>query len=149
VDLKNDNSNHFKGLRRSMKIAAITEDGTTVSQHFGRAPYYLVLTVEDGKIVGKERRDKSGHHTFATHEEKHLAPRERHGYDAASQTKHAGMAATIADCQVLLVGGMGQGAYDSLKNGGIDVIVTDVNDIEEAVRRYLGGNLPNLEGRLH
>ena len=30
-----------------MKIAVITEDGSTVSQHFGRAPYYTVLTVED------------------------------------------------------------------------------------------------------
>ena len=32
-----------------MKIAAITEDGTTISQHFGRAPLYLVVTVEDAK----------------------------------------------------------------------------------------------------
>ena len=41
-----------------MKIAAISEDGTTISQHFGRAPYYLVITVEDGKVVSKEKRDK-------------------------------------------------------------------------------------------
>ena len=46
-----------------MKIAAITEDGATVSQHFGRAPYYLVVTVEAGKVVGQEKRDKAGHHT--------------------------------------------------------------------------------------
>jgi len=31
-----------------MKIAAVTEDGTTISQHFGRAPYYLVVT-DNGK----------------------------------------------------------------------------------------------------
>ena len=29
-----------------MKIVAITEDGKTISQHFGSAPYYLVLTIE-------------------------------------------------------------------------------------------------------
>ena len=89
-----------------MKIAAVTEDGTTISQHFGRAPYYLVIAVEDGKILSKEKRDKAGHHTFAAHEE-HLAPGERHGYDAGSQAKHASMAQTITDCQVLLAGGMG------------------------------------------
>ena len=45
----------------AMRIAAVTEDGITISQHFGRAPYYLVVTVENGKIVGRERRDKMGH----------------------------------------------------------------------------------------
>jgi len=29
-----------------MKIAAISENGTTVSQHFVRAPLYVVATVE-------------------------------------------------------------------------------------------------------
>ena len=40
-----------------MKIAAVSEDGVTISQHFGRAPFYVVVTVEryarvkNGKIV--------------------------------------------------------------------------------------------------
>ena len=132
-----------------MKIAAITEDGTTISQHFGRAPYYLVVTVEDGKIASKETRNKAGHYSFAAHEPEHLAHGERHGYDANSQAKHESMANTIADCQVLLVGGMGWGAYDSLKNAGIESVVTDVENIEEAVKLYLQGQLPNLMERLH
>mgnify|MGYP001095166884 CR=1 FL=1 len=40
-----------------MKIAAITDDGVAISQHFGRAAYYLVATVEDGQIVNRELRD--------------------------------------------------------------------------------------------
>jgi predicted Fe-Mo cluster-binding NifX family protein len=39
-----------------MKIAAITDDGKTISQHFGRAPYYLVVTVENGQIVDHTER---------------------------------------------------------------------------------------------
>ena len=74
-----------------MKIAAISDDGVTISQHFGRAPLYVVVTVEDDKIVGKETRDKSGHHTFAAHHPD-IAPGERHGYDAGSQVRHANMA---------------------------------------------------------
>jgi predicted Fe-Mo cluster-binding NifX family protein len=35
-----------------MKIAAVTEDGVIISQHFGHAPYYVVLTVEDGRVAG-------------------------------------------------------------------------------------------------
>jgi predicted Fe-Mo cluster-binding NifX family protein len=132
-----------------MKIAAITEDGTTISQHFGRAPYYTVVTVEDDKMVSKEERNKAGHHNFAAHEAEYLAPGERHGYDAGARSRHATMAQSIADCKVLLAGGMGWGAYDSLKNAGIEVFVTDVENIDEAVRLYLEGKLPNLMERLH
>ncbi len=48
-----------------MKIAVITDDGNTVSQHFGRAPYYLVVTVENKQIVDRQLRDKLGHAHFA------------------------------------------------------------------------------------
>lgn len=131
-----------------MKIAAITENGTTISQHFGRAPLYVVVTVEDGKIVSKETRAKAGHHTFAAHHVE-LAPGERHGYDAGSQVRHASMMENIADCQVLIAGGMGWGAYEGLKSRGIEPLVTDVDSIEEAVKLYLDGNLSNLMERLH
>jgi predicted Fe-Mo cluster-binding NifX family protein len=131
-----------------MKIAAITEDGIAISQHFGRAPLYLVATVEDGKIVSKETRDKTGHHTFAAHHTQ-LAPGERHGYDASAQVRHASMMENIADCQVLIAGGMGWGAYESLKSRNIQAIVTDVGTIDEAIKLYLEDRLPNLMERLH
>ena len=131
-----------------MKIAAITKNGTTISQHFGRAPLYLVVTVEDGKIVSKETRVKTGHLTFAAHHSE-LAPEERHGYDANSQARFASMADTIADCQVLIAGGMGWGAYENLESRNIKPVVTDVESIDEAVKLYLGGKLPNLMERLH
>lgn len=132
-----------------MKIATISEDGTTVSQHFGRAPYYLVITVEDGKVVSKEQRDKAGHHTFSAGQHPDTAPGERHGYDAGAQSRHATMAQSISDCQVLIAGGMGWGAYESLKGRGIETIITDVENIEEAVRLYVEGKLPNLMELLH
>ena len=131
-----------------MKIATITEDETTISQHFGRAPLYVVVMVEDGKIVSKETRAKTGHHTFAAHHPD-LAPGERHGYDAGAQTRHASMAETIADCQVLLTGGMGWGAYESMKSYNIEPVVTDVENIDEAVKLYIEGKLTNLMERLH
>jgi len=132
-----------------LKIAVISDDEVSISQHFGRAPYYVVLTVEEGKIVDSETRPKAGHHTFAAQEHPRLAPGERHGYDAGSQAKHRSMAETITDCEALLAGGMGWGAYESLKSYGIRPIITDVGDIREAVLQYLDGNLPDLMERLH
>lgn len=132
-----------------MKIAAISDDGNTISQHFGRASLYVVVTVEEGKMVSKETRAKSGHHTFAARPSPDLAPGERHGYDAGSQVKHSSMAETISDCQVLLVGGMGWGAYESMKSYNIEPIVTDVESIDQAVQLYIAGELTNLMERLH
>jgi len=132
-----------------MKIAAISDDGNTISQHFGRASLYVVVTVEEGKMVSKETRAKTGHHTFAAHPSPDLAPSERHGYDAGSQVKHSRMAETISDCQVLLVGGMGWGAYESMKSYNIEPIVTDVESIDQAVQLYIAGELTNLMERLH
>ena len=132
-----------------MRIAAVSDDGTQISEHFGRAPYYVVLTVEDGQIASTETRPKAGHHTFAAQEHPTLAPGERHGYDAGSQAKHRSMAETITDCQALIAGGMGWGAFESLKAYGIEPVVTDVRDIREAALRYSQGNLPNLMDRLH
>lgn len=132
-----------------MKIAAITEDGVTISQHFGRAPLYVVVTLEDGKIMSQETRAKRGHHTFAADQHGGPACGERHGYDTGSQSRHASMAETIADCQVLIAGGMGWGAYESMRSYNIEPVVTDVENIEEAVQLYLAGKLPNLMERLH
>jgi predicted Fe-Mo cluster-binding NifX family protein len=132
-----------------MKIAAVSDDGVSISQHFGRAEYYVVVTVEDGQIIAEETRPKVGHHTFAAQPHAPLAPGERHGYDPGSQDKHRAMAETIADCEVLIAGGMGWGAYESLKAGGIRPIITDLTDIREAVSRLLAGDLPDLMERLH
>jgi predicted Fe-Mo cluster-binding NifX family protein len=131
-----------------MKIAAITDDGTTISQHFGRAPYYTVLTIEDDQIVSREMRDKLGHRQFV-HEEGHLDDQGRHGFGPGSQDRHAAMASAISDCDVLLCRGMGMGAYESMKQSGIETIVTDISNIEEAVQAYLDGTIVHGAGMLH
>ena len=130
-----------------MKIAAVTEDGVTIGQHFGRAPYYLVLTVVDGQVVGREQREKVAHGRGA---DGHVhVEGQAHGFDAASQDTHGRMAAPIADCQVLLARGMGMGAYESLQQAGIRPVVTDVADIDAAVQAYLAGNLTDHVEKLH
>jgi len=43
------------------------------------------------------------------------------------------MAEAISDCQIVLAGGMGWGAYESMKSYNIESIVTDVKNIDEAV----------------
>lgn len=139
-----------------MKIAVVTDDQTTISRHFGRAQYYLVFTVEGGQVIRKELRDKLGHDQFRQehreqehHEHKHQDHERGHGYGRHSQEKHSRMMANIQDCQVLLCGGMGMGAYESLQRIGVSPILTDVKEIDTAVQAYLAGNLMDQRDRLH
>jgi predicted Fe-Mo cluster-binding NifX family protein len=134
-----------------MRIALATEDGTTISAHFGRAPKYLVVTVRQGQVVGREIREKPGHVHFAAdpHGGSGHQHQGRHGFDPAAQDRHASMAAVISDCQVLLVRGMGAGAYQSMTQAGIRPIVTDLEDADEAVQAVISGKIVDHTERLH
>jgi predicted Fe-Mo cluster-binding NifX family protein len=131
------------------KVAAITDDGTTISQHFGRAQYYLVATIENGQIVKRDLRNKLGHAHFVNQPHPEEQPGQPHGMDAASHNKHLQMAEAIADCEALLCRGMGMGAYESMKARGIRPVVTDIAVIDEAVVAYIEDNIIDQVERLH
>ena len=132
-----------------MKIAAVSDDGITISQHFGRAAYYVVVTLENNQIVAREKREKMGHTQFGGETHAEGADPRGHGFDPAAQSRHARMAGAISDCQVLLARGMGAGAYDSIQAAGICPIVTDIANIDDAVKAYLAGALVDHTERLH
>jgi len=133
-----------------MKIAAVTDDGLNISQHFGRAAYFAVFTVEGGAVVKRELRSKVGHAHFAAHEAGHEHDENQpHGTSPEARDRHTQMIAAIEDCQVLLARGMGMGARLSLEQAGVTAILTDVPDIETAVWRYLRGELADHKELLH
>ncbi len=132
-----------------MKIAIVTMDGETVSQHFGRSPYYKIYTFEEGDPVSAEmRRRGTGH--FAPdakgneHAMNHHADARGHGYDEGARMRHTMMAAELRDCDVLIAGGMGRGAYESFRRAGLEVILTDLLDINDVVNAWMRGELNNL-----
>lgn len=136
-----------------MNIAAVTDDGRTISPHFGRATSYVVFTVENGRIIAQERRDKIGHRQFQVeglngHHQHQNDPQGR-GFGKHSEEKHQRMFAAITDCQVLLARGMGHGAYLGLQQAGIRPIVTDIPEIEIAVQAVIEGSIQDHSERLH
>ena len=130
-----------------MKIAVATQDGKTVTKHFGRAAHYLVVTVEDGEVTATELRDKVGHREFVG--EPHDDQSGDHGFGPVAEDKHRQMAASVSDCTAVIVGGMGRGAFIGLQSLGLEAVVTDLDDAVEAAVRYAAGDLPNLVDRLH
>ena len=123
----------------NMKIAAVTEDETTISAHFGRAPFYMVLTVEDDQIVAREKRAKAYHGANEPH----------HHSDSAAHHQHGAMIDPIRDCAIVLTRGMGTPAYNSLQQAGIRPIVTDVRSIDAAVQAVIADQIVDHPERLH
>jgi predicted Fe-Mo cluster-binding NifX family protein len=59
------------------------------------------------------------------------------------------MAEVISDCEALLCGGMGYGAYQSMAQVGIKPVVTDLTAVDAAVLAYAAGTLVDHTERLH
>jgi predicted Fe-Mo cluster-binding NifX family protein len=118
-----------------MKIAIPTDDGVSVSQHFGQAVYFKVLSVEGSQVISAEMREK------ATHE---------HGTPSA-EGMHPGaiMIESISDCQTLIAGGMGSPVYNRAMAAGLKVILTRQSNIDLAVGDFLAGKLENDPQLVH
>lgn len=129
-----------------MKVAIVTDDGTAVSAHFGRARSYVVITVEDGVVVGRENRPKAAPHVDAG-----ASHRDDDGaHDGpAAHARHDEMIAPITDCACVVARGMGRGAYERISAAGLRAIITDIRDPDEAALACADGRIVNLVGRLH
>ena len=132
-----------------MRIAVVTDDGKTVSKHFGRATHFLVATVEGGQIVAREMRQKLGHGRFANETHDVQIPGQPHGMGPQAESRHGQMIETITDCEALICGGMGYGAYESVRQGGIRPIISDIPDVDQAVIECAEGRIVDHVDRLH
>lgn len=117
------------------KIAAVTEDGKTLSSHFGMAPAYRVYSVDNGRVVAEEERQKPHHSQHPDHKSE-----QPHGHDD--------MFAPIADCKVLLCGGMGTPAFQKARSAGLNVVMTG-GGIAEAVQAFIDDRVTSDLGRIH
>lgn len=118
-----------------MKVAVPTEDGTSISQHFGRSKRFFVFDIDDGKVVGRCVREN----TFTAH-----AKGECHeGHDDNHAHGHGEIVEALRDCEAVLCYGMGWRAAEALREGGIRAFVLQQEmSPEEAVGRYILDDLP-------
>jgi len=132
-----------------MKIAFVTDDGVTITQHFGRAGKYLVVEVEEGKEVSRDLRDRQGQkqNHQAGVENDHIVTRDHEG--PAAHSKHVQMMAAIEDCDVVVCGGMGRGAFNSIVSLGKEVFMTNTGNINDALKGYLAGELVDMSDLVH
>ena len=119
-----------------MKIAFPTLNGTSITAHFGRARGYIVVTLEDDTETGRELRlIESGE------------PGDQQ--DPEHHQRHAGLVDTIRDCDAVVAGGMGHPIQERLQAAGLDVILTGIRSIDDAVAAFAAGTLDHDPDRAH
>jgi predicted Fe-Mo cluster-binding NifX family protein len=104
------------------------------------SPYYRVFSVDNGQILDEELRQKPHHERHPDHGSEH---HHKHG-----PGHHQNMFAPIADCQVLICGGMGGPAYAKAQAANLDVILTG-GEILATVQAYLAGEINSDMRRVH
>jgi predicted Fe-Mo cluster-binding NifX family protein len=123
-----------------MKIAVASNDGVSVSEHFGRTNRFVVFEVENSTIVQEEHRN-------GIHLPDALGICEsQRGLNRAT-IDYSAIIATLDDCQVILCRGMGWRAASALVRGGLNplVIKGEVSP-RQAVQQYLSGTLQPASG---
>ena len=100
-----------------MKIAVTYENGN-VFQHFGKTESFKVYEVEDNQVVSSEVISSGG-------------------------LGHEALAGLLAnqDVDVLICGGIGEGAQAALAEAGVELCSGAQGDVDEAVAAYLKGEL--------
>ena len=102
-----------------MKIA-IPKNEDIINQHFGKSKSFQIITVEDKKVI--ETKEISAE---------------------SFQHNHGGLAGLLIEDGVNLVitGGIGQGALEALKEANLEVIRGVSGKIEDIITSYLNGEL--------
>jgi predicted Fe-Mo cluster-binding NifX family protein len=118
------------------RIAVATIDGVSLSQHFGQSKGFVVFEVDGTKIISSEVRTNQD----TPHKEGIC----NHGdHQTPGASGHPGILGLLKDCTVVLCGGMGAGAAQSLLANGLKpVIVPGTCSAQEAAAAYVRGDAP-------
>lgn len=110
----------------TQRIAIATADRATVADHLTHAAVFLVFDVADGAIAARSERTRD-----------------------AGCGEHKTFVQMLEGCNAVICGGIGQGAYDSLKASGIEPVITvGTPAVEETISQYLAGSLATTNERV-
>jgi predicted Fe-Mo cluster-binding NifX family protein len=116
-----------------MRIAVPTNDGKSISEHFGGSASFLVFETENGQIKSR---------TMKTHGAHRAQGACGHQSTESKLHSHSGIVAVLKGCEVVICAGMGSRAAEALKaNGVTQIVVTTPGPAQETVSAFLAGKL--------
>ncbi|WP_052465404.1 NifB/NifX family molybdenum-iron cluster-binding protein [Thermotoga profunda] len=108
------------------KIVIPTVDGSIISSHFGRAPYFAVVELDEhGNVITIERMQNTSDH-----------------FGGSGKPKDFLLALNPT---VLIVQEIGPGALQAFEQAGVSVFRTYADNVEGAIRDYKNNELQKLD----
>ena len=122
-----------------MKIAIPSDEGTYLSQHFGKTLGFTIFEVDNGHILKQEYRPNTftGHALGQHQEHQHHGPE----HEEHAQHSHNRILNALHDCEVVIAGGMGRRLVDDLTEAGKRIIITTQIETSKAVEMFLADEL--------
>jgi predicted Fe-Mo cluster-binding NifX family protein len=122
-----------------MKIAVATIDGISLSQHFGQSKGFVVFDVDGSTVQSREYRtnDDTPHNQGICHHD---------AGESGEAHRPASIFGLLSDCSVVLCGGMGAGAAQSMQANGIKpVMLPGARSADDAVAEYISGKVSETQ----
>ena len=117
-----------------MRVAVASQDGESISDHFGRSACFIIFDAEDGKVLRKELRTN----TYTSHVRENCDG----GGHGDQPHSHATLVQALQDCQAAICYGMGWRAAEELTQNGIQPVIVDSQcSPEDAVALFVQGKL--------
>lgn len=124
----------------SGKIAIATNDGKRVTGHIGRCRSFMIYQLQENKVVNKELREN-----VFTHHRTHQG---HHHHGEGGGHNHTQLINGLKGCSYLISSGGGWRVVEDLKQNNITPIFADIELIEEAVDKFIKGELKDDAGLL-
>ena len=118
-----------------MKIVVSTKDGDRISKSFGGCNVFRIYETENGKIVKKTSRLNLYN---SRNRQKMMDAGNQHAGELA-QVKN--VIEGLKDCQVVICHRMNRRNWLKMGRYGVEMIFTTMPDAENAVIKYLSGEL--------
>ena len=114
-----------------MKLAIGTDDQETIRKgHFIESRYYLVLEVLNAAVAAREWREN---------------PEAKHSRSNGHQGQPQQIITLLGDCSIFLGASFGEKSLQEMSSRGIDCLLTEIEDINQAVSSYLDGQDEGFE----
>jgi len=119
------------------KIAVATNDQKRVTGHIGRCRAFLIYEIDNDKVIGKELREN----LFTNH--KRGGEHHHHHGEGEGRHSHEHLINGLKDCRYLVSSSGGWRVVEDLKQHNITTLFTEVELIEDAVNKFIMGELKN------
>jgi len=134
-----------KGSKKmgKVKIAIPSDDGKSISPHFGRCHYFVIYEIECNRINSRGVREN-----LCCPHRANMCPKTVSVQTSEFIQKIRNeVISEICNCHILMGRYLNQRVIDNLNNHDIKAILVDEKDADVAIEKYLLGTLVEVQNR--